>query len=291
MAKTTGDTSAGFVLHSYPYLETSLIVETFTRSHGRVAVVAKGAKRPTSAMKSRLNPFQGLLLTWFGKADLKTLKSVEHADIYPQLRGAALMSAFYMNELLIKLAQREDAYEVLYDAYEEAVVALATMHVFSEPKPAGLMAAIATVLRKFEMSLLRELGYALQLSEDVDTNEPITADERYVYVLERGPVCIRSSSSSKRANGLTGVSGAEVVNGAKEAKEAKEVMRARERHPSLSFDGLQLSGKTLLDLAAGEFSDPQTQAQAKQLMRRAINQLLGDKLLHTRQLIRDLKDI
>ncbi len=285
MAKTTGDTSAGFVLHSYPYLETSLIVETFTRSHGRVAVVAKGAKRPTSAMKSRLNPFQGLLLTWFGKADLKTLKSVEHADIYPQLRGAALMSAFYMNELLIKLAQREDAYEVLYDAYEEAVVALATMHVFSEPKPAGLMAAIATVLRKFEMSLLRELGYALQLSEDVDTNEPITADERYVYVMERGPVCIRSSSSSKRANGLTGVSGAEVVNG------AKEVMRAQELHPSLSFDGLQLSGKTLLDLAAGEFSDPQTQAQAKQLMRRAINQLLGDKLLHTRQLIRDLKDI
>lgn len=285
MAKTTGDTSAGFVLHSYPYLETSLIVETFTRSHGRIAVVAKGAKRPTSAMKSRLNPFQGLLLTWFGKADLKTLKSVEHADIYPQLRGAALMSAFYMNELLIKLAQREDAYEVLYDAYEEAVVALATMHVFSEPKPAGLMAAIATVLRKFEMSLLRELGYALQLSEDVDTNEPITADERYVYVLERGPVCIRSSSSSKRANGLTGVSGAEVVKG------AKEVMRARERQPSLSFDGLQLSGKTLLDLAAGEFSDPQTQAQAKQLMRRAINQLLGDKLLHTRQLIRDLKDI
>jgi len=285
VAKTTGDTSAGFVLHSYPYLETSLIVETFTRSHGRIAVVAKGAKRPTSAMKSRLNPFQGLLLTWFGKADLKTLKSVEHADIYPQLRGAALMSAFYMNELLIKLAQREDAYEVLYDAYEEAVVALATMHVFSEPKPAGLMAAIATVLRKFEMSLLRELGYALQLSEDVDTNEPITADERYVYVLERGPVCIRSSSSSKRANGLTGVSGAEVVKG------SKEVMRARERHPSLSFDGLQLSGKTLLDLAAGEFSDPQTQAQAKQLMRRAINQLLGDKLLHTRQLIRDLKDI
>ena len=285
MAKTTGDTSAGFVLHSYPYLETSLIVETFTRSHGRIAVVAKGAKRPTSAMKSRLNPFQGLLLTWFGKADLKTLKSVEHADIYPQLRGAALMSAFYMNELLIKLAQREDAYEVLYDAYEEAVVALATMHVFSEPKPAGLIAAIATVLRKFEMSLLRELGYALQLSEDVDTNEPITADERYVYVLERGPVCIRSSSSSKRANGLTGVSGAEVVKG------AKEVMRARERQPSLSFDGLQLSGKTLLDLAAGEFSDPQTQAQAKQLMRRAINQLLGDKLLHTRQLIRDLKDI
>ncbi len=264
MAKTIGDISAGFVLHSYPYLETSLIVEIFTRSHGRVAVVAKGAKRPTSAMKSRLNPFQGLLLTWFGKADLKTLKSVEHADIYPQLCGASLMSAFYMNELLIKLAQREDPYEALYDAYEEAVVALATLRVFAEPKPDNLMAAIAAVLRKFEMSLLRELGYALQLSEDVDTNEPITANERYVYVMERGPVSIRSSKGTALAEG---------------------------RQPASSFDGLQLSGKTLLDLAAGEFSDPQTQAQAKQLMRRAINQLLGDKPLHTRQLIRDLKDI
>ncbi len=273
MAKTIGDTSAGFVLHSYAYLETSLIVEIFTRSHGRVAVVAKGAKRPSSAMKSRLNPFQGLLLTWFGKADLKTLKSVEHATIYPQLRGAALMSAFYMNELLIKLAQREDAYEALYDAYEEAVVALASTQTFSEPKPAGLMAAIAVVLRKFEMSLLRELGYALQLSEDVDTNEPITADERYVYVMERGPVCLRKPSNGGRVNLISGG------------------VHADQRHPSSSLDGLQLSGKTLLDLAAGEFSDPRTQAQAKQLLRRAINQLLGDKPLHTRQLIRDLKDI
>ncbi len=267
MAKTIGDTSAGFVLHSYAYLETSLIIETFTRSHGRVAVVAKGAKRPTSAMKSRLNPFQGLLLTWFGKADLKTLKSVEHADIYPQLRGAALMSAFYMNELLIKLAQREDPHEALYDGYEEAVVALATMQLSSGSKPDSSVAAIAAVLRKFEMSLLRELGYALQLSEDADTNEPIMANEHYIYVMERGPVCVRGSTGAAR------------------------IERIEESQRSSSVDGLQLSGKTLLDLAAGEFSDPQTQAQAKQLMRRAINQLLGDKPLHTRQLIRDLKDI
>ena len=264
MAKTIGDTSAGFVLHSYPYLETSLIVEMFTRSHGRVAAVAKGAKRPTSAMKSRLNPFQGLLLTWFGKADLKTLKTVEHAEIYPQLSGAALMSAFYMNELLIRLAQREDAHEALYDAYEEAVVTLASMQGITG------VGVIATALRKFEMSLLRELGYALQLSEEADTHEPIVATERYIYVMERGPICVRSRNSSATR---------------------RDHQSAAVRYQSSSVDGLQLSGKTLLELAAGIFDDPQTQAEAKQLMRRAINQLLGDKPLHTRQLIRDLKEI
>jgi DNA repair protein RecO (recombination protein O) len=261
VAKIIGDTSSGFVLHSYPYLETSLIVETFTRSHGRVVAVAKGAKRPTSAMKSRLNPFQGLLLTWFGKSDLKTLKTVEHAEIYPQLSGAALMSAFYMNELLLKLAQREDAHEALYDAYEDAIVTLASNCVQTET-----LVSIATALRKFEMSLLSELGYALQLTEEADTHDAIDTDERYVYVMERGPISVRNLAKNSRQH--TGV-----------------------HYQSGPSDGLQLSGKTLLDLAAGDFSDPQTQAQAKLLMRRAINQLLGDKPLHTRQLIRDLKDI
>lgn len=268
MAKTIGDTSAGFVLHSYPYLETSLIVETFTRTHGRVVAVAKGAKRPTSAMKSRLNPFQGLLLTWFGKSDLKTLKTVEHAEIYPQLSGAALMSAFYMNELLLKLAQREDAHEALYDAYEDAIVTLTSNRAHAE-----LVGGIATALRKFEMSLLSELGYALQLTVEADTQDAIDADERYVYVMERGPISIRNIAQNSRKHAENNTQHAEV------------------RYQSGSSDGLQLSGKTLLDLAAGDFSDPQTQAQAKLLMRRAINQLLGDKPLHTRQLIRDLKDI
>ncbi len=261
MAKTIGETSAGFVLHSYPYLETSLIVEMFTRSHGRVVAVAKGAKRPTSAMKSRLNPFQGLLLTWFGKSDLKTLKTVEHAEIYAQLSGAALMSAFYMNELLLKLVQREDAHEALYDAYEDAIVTLVSNIAHAE-----LLGGVATALRKFEMSLLSELGYALQLTEEAGTHDAIDADKRYVYVMERGPISIR--------------------NIAKNSSPHAEV-----RYQSGSSDGLQLSGKTLLDLASGDFSDPQTQTQAKLLMRRAINQLLGDKPLHTRQLIRDLKDI
>ena len=116
------------------------------------------------------------------------------------------------------------------------------------------------------MSLLSELGYALQLTKEADTDDAIDADERYVYVMERGPVSVRNCAKNSQAH--------------------PEV-----RYQSGTSDGLQLKGKTLLDLAAGDFSDPQTQVQAKLLMRRAINQLLGDKPLHTRQLIRDLKDI
>ncbi len=245
--RLVGDSSAGFVLHSYPYRETSLIIESFTRSHGRMVFVAKGAKRPSSAMKGTLNPFQRLLFNWFGKADMKTLKSVEHGRIFPQLSGSALMSAFYMNELLLKLAHREDAHEVLFDAYEVAVTQLS-----GADTPLDVR-GIGAVLRRFEIALLRELGYALMLAEEADTRQPIIASGQYLYLFEHGPVAI--GRIARQGSG----------------------------------DGLQLNGKTLLDMASGDFADPVTQQQSKQLMRRAINHMLGDKPLHTRQLIRELQ--
>jgi DNA repair protein RecO (recombination protein O) len=249
-----GQSSAGFVLHTYPYRETSLIVEAFTRTHGRMVFVAKGAKRPTAAMRSVLNPFQGLSFAWFGKADMKTLKTAEHERILPQLSGAALMSAFYMNELIIKLAHREDAHETLFEAYSEALVTLAAATP-NETTPRKL----AITLRKFELHLLRELGYALQLSEDAETHTALDSGRKYVYVMERGPVVLEHAGQYRVEN--------------------------------TAVHGLQLRGKTLLDLASGDFSDPTTLSEAKQLMRVAINQLLGDKLLHTRQLIRELRDL
>lgn len=251
MARHIGEVSQGFVLHSYPYSETSLILEAFTRTHGRMVFMAKGAKRPSSAMKSVLNPFQQLRFNWFGQADMKTLKTAEHEQIFPQLSGATLMSAFYMNELLLKLTHREEAHDQLFDAYQQALARLSGVY-----NPDALtkfpqdVRAIAAVLRRFEISLLQEIGYALSLTEEAETRAPVIADQRYDYIFEHGPV-------------LAG----------------KPCQR----------DGLQLSGKTLLDMAAGDFVDPITQSQSKQLMRRAINHVLGDKTLHTRQLIRDLQ--
>ena len=245
--RLVGESSIGFVLHSYPYRETSLIIESFTRTHGRMVFVAKGAKRPASAMKGVLNPFQRLLFNWFGKAEMKTLKAVEHERIYPQLGGSALMSAFYMNELLLKLAHREDSHEVLFDAYESAVMHLSCVEAMLD------LRGIGAVLRRFEIALLRELGYALMLAEEADTHQPVEANGQYIYMFERGPLAIGRVSRQGQD------------------------------------DGLQLSGKTLLDMAADDFTDPVTQQQSKQLMRRAINHMLGDKPLHTRQLIRELQ--
>ncbi|MEO8103918.1 MAG: DNA repair protein RecO [Betaproteobacteria bacterium] len=235
-------------MHTYPYRETSLIVETFTCSHGRVVLVAKGAKRPHGAMRGLLNPFQPLTLNWFGKSEMKTLKTVEQERIIPQLSGAALLSAFYMNELLLKLTHREDPHDVLFDAYGAAVNALATLSADRNG-----VRDIATILRQFEVRLLQELGYALQLSQEAESHRPLDPEGEYLYQAERGPV------------------------------------RCEMARQSYNEDCLQLSGKTLIDMANNDYADPQTQVQAKQLMRRMINHLLGDKVLHTRNLMRDLR--
>lgn len=244
-----GEVDRAFVLHTYPYRETSLIVEAFTARHGRVALVAKGAKRPQGAMRGLLNPFQGLALNWFGKSEMKTLKSVDHERIIPQLQGAGLLSAFYMNELLLKLTQREDPHDALFTAYDDAVNALACL-----PRDAAGVRGIAAVLRRFEVVLLQELGYALQLAVEADSHAPLDPHREYLYLLERGPVPV-SRAQREAAHG----------------------------------DVLQLSGKTLVDMGNDDYRDPQTQVQSKQLMRRMINHLLGDKVLHTRNLIRELK--
>ncbi|MFM7293617.1 MAG: DNA repair protein RecO [Burkholderiales bacterium] len=247
MRTSSSFASDGFVLHSYPYKETSLILETFTRSHGRVAMVAKGAKRG-SASKYALNAFQPLSLEWFGKADMKTLKTADHQRINPQIRGAALMAAFYVNELLLKLAAKDDAHEQLFERYSETICALAGLQTSSQ-----LSREIEMVLRRFELKLLEELGYGLTLAHEADCDAAIDAQAEYLYVVERGPVRLTSQ---------------------------QEVG---------AVESVKLAGSTILALARGELSDALTLAQAKQLMRRVINHHLGDKSLHTRQLIREMK--
>ena len=97
-----------YVLHSYPYRETSLILQAWTEKHGRLGLVAKGARRPKSASRSLLVPFQPLVIDWFGRGELRTLKTAEPAAPATPLAGQALLSAFYLNELLLKLTTRDD---------------------------------------------------------------------------------------------------------------------------------------------------------------------------------------
>ncbi len=138
----------GYVLHATAWKETSLIVQAFSRDHGWVSMVAKGAKRPHSVLRPALSLFQPLLLSWTGASEIKTLTRAECAGVHG-LQGPAMMSCWYMNELMFRLLPREDPHPGLFDAYVIALQQLA----------AGQTAAGA--LRKFEWTLLKETGYGL----------------------------------------------------------------------------------------------------------------------------------
>ena len=168
------DDEAAYVLHSYPFKETSLVVEVFSRNLGRLGLVARGARRPKSSLRGILMAFQPLSLSWSGKAELRTLHRGERQAGHAQLAGLSLMCGFYLNELMLKLLAREDPHEGLYLAYEEALGAFR----MGDPP--------ARALRRFEKKLLRELGYGMQLEHDT-AGDPIRPERSYTYVLERGP--------------------------------------------------------------------------------------------------------
>jgi DNA repair protein RecO (recombination protein O) len=234
-----------YVLHSYPYRETSLILQVWTEKHGRIGLVAKGAKRPKSPARSVLVPFQPLVVSWFGRGELRTLKTAEAAAPATPLGGHALMSAFYLNELLLKLTHRDDPHERLFAAYDTAITELRAV---SRGNASG--AVIEPVLRRFELTLLQEAGYAVELAREAGGRAPIAAEREYWYVVERGPVPAGEGDAPPNA--------------------------------------VKLNGLTLLDLERGRFEDAATVAQSKQLMRLLINHSLDGQELATRALVRDL---
>ena len=150
----------------------------WTEKHGRMGLVAKGARRPKSPTRSVLVAFQPLVVSWFGRGELRTLKSAEPDGAATPLGGQGLMSAFYLNELLLKLTHRDDPHEKLFAAYDEAIGALRAI---SRDKAA--VATIEPVLRRFELTLLQEVGYAVELAREAGRQPD--ADRRRARVLVR----------------------------------------------------------------------------------------------------------
>jgi DNA repair protein RecO (recombination protein O) len=230
------ETLEAFVLHAYAYRETSLLLEVFSRSFGRVSMVARGARSARSPLRGMLRAFQPLTLSWFGKGEVRTLARAEWVGGQPLLHGEVLLCAFYINELLLRLLPREDPHDALFEKYQATLRRLAS----GEDS--------ATALRSFERALLKELGYALTLERDSSTGGGIVEDKTYTYDPERGPI---------------------EVNGA-------------------VAPGPVVSGRTLIDMAHDEYSDPVTQAQAKALMRALLNHRLDNQPLKSRQIFMDL---
>src|SRR3954470_10469211 len=160
--KRIGDEPA-YVLHRYDWSESSLILEVFTRDQGRVALVAKGAKRPSSNFRPVLLPLQPLHVAFGGEAEIRTLKGAEWVGGQVMPTGDALLSVYYLNELLLRLLARDDPHPQLFDAYASAVGVLASEHGEAR-EPA---------LRAFELVLLREVGLLPVLDLQTSTLAPL----------------------------------------------------------------------------------------------------------------------
>lgn len=209
----------GWILHQHPYSETSLLLETFTPEHGRVGLLAKGARRPGNRARGFLKPFQPLVFGWSGRGDLPVLTSAEPQEPAPELYGEALYCGFYVNELLVRLLARHDPHPGLYEAYRTCLAVL---------RPGATNEA---VLRLFEKRLLAEIGFGLVLDRDIGDNSPVAADAVYDYVLDRGPVRINPERYA-RTQGVR-VHGASLIALARDAfddptvlRDAKALMRA-----------------------------------------------------------------
>ncbi len=238
-ARQRVDGQQAWILHSYPYSETSLILDVFSRERGRLPLMARGARRPRSALRGVLQAFQPLELGWFGGGEVRTLARAEWQGGMPLLAGRALLLGYYVNELLLKLLAREDAHPALFDAYAASLHRLA------------LGQADEAHLRLFEKTLLRELGYGLALERDALSGEPVQAQRRYQYLIERGPVLAAADAEPRSC----------------------------------------VYGKTLLDLARDDCSDGQTLAESKNLMRMLLNHHLAGAPLQSRRVFIELQEL
>lgn len=220
-----------YILHNRNYRETSLLLDVFSRRYGRISLVAKGARRQKNASRALLQPGRKINIAWTMRRELGTLTRAEPCpDNNPQA-ASALLTVFYINELLVRLLHRHEPHVELFDSYTETLEKLTDS------------ATEQVTLRIFEKRLLEALGYGLALDSDTEGNA-VRPDEDYNYLPERGP----------------------------------------EPRTSPGPGGLAISGRTLLALAEENLGDEIVLAEAKQLMRKALGNLLGDKPLVSREL-------
>lgn len=251
---------SAYVLHRRPWRDSSLILDVLTSGHGRLALAARGARRPKARLHGLLQPFSPLLLSWSMRGDMGTLTGAEGAGGLA-LRGRALISGFYVNELLTKLLARHDAHPGLFVAYGQVLRALAAPDESPDESP-GEDWREQRALRLFEKALLGEIGYGLVLDHEVTSGAPIADDEEYDYYPDRGPVGV----------------GAGRVDGVREVAPGFTIAPGGR--------ALRLRGRTLSALARGELEDVESLREVKGLMRLALGVCLGHRPLHSRALFR-----
>lgn len=226
-----------YVLHARSYRETSQLLEVFTPEHGRVGLLARGARRPKSPFRGLLNPFQPLRLSWSGRGELGSLRHVELAGVSAVPSGKLLMAGFYVNELLMKLLQRNDPHPGLFAHYASLIGRMAEQ------------AAVEQGLRRFELELLRELGYELNLSHDATSQLPLSPGQLYEFRIEQGPVAVELAEES----------------------------------------GMYFTGRELMAIGQQNLGERDILLAAKRLLRNVLDFHLGGRNLQTRRIAGALK--
>ncbi len=164
-----------YVLHARPWRETSLLVEVLSAEHGRVGLLARGVHGPKrQALRAALQPLQHIRFEAVQRGELATLSAAEAIDAAPRLEGERMLASFYLNELLLRLAPRNDPHRELYELYGIARARL------------GEQAPLAWTLRRFERDLLEAMGSGFAFDIDGD-GVPIDAAARYRLDPEHGP--------------------------------------------------------------------------------------------------------
>lgn len=213
-----------YVLHGRPYQESSLLLEAFTREHGRLGLVARGARGGRSRWKGVLQPFRPLLMSWSLRGELGTLTGADQVASPPALAGETLFCGLYANELLMRFLHRGDPHPDLFEDYRAM---LSTLAAGQPPQPA---------LRVFEYRLLNAAGFGLQLEREADTGEAVAAEAWYLYVPERGPLRRDPVHRDQAGGGEELISGAALLAlksgepAAGQLRELKSLMRKLIRH-------------------------------------------------------------
>lgn len=227
-----------YVLHRRPFQNSSLLVDFFCLDYGLVRAVARGARRDKSRYRPYLQPFQPLLVSFTGRGEVKTVTGVDSGLGAIRLEGERLFSGLYLNELLTRLLMNHVEHTDLYKSYQDTLLALQGE------------SAIEPTLRRFELTLLSELGYGINLDTDCRSQQPITADGEYHFTPDIG------------------------------------FERAREGvgEPPASQSPRRFRGADLVALRQLDLSEEESSRAAKRLLRLALNAHLGDKPLHSRNL-------
>ena len=225
MARVKVEQQSAYLLHRRPYSETSLLLDFFSRDHGRLTLIAKGCRKKKTQAQGLFLPFKPLLISWTGKGELPILTSIEHQGFLPLPDRTGINCGYYVNELLLKLLHRHDSHEELFDRYNHFFYALANG---DDPN---------SVLRIFEKHLLQQIGFGLVLDHDVETGEVILSDRDYQYIAQQGPVASSEEHVAKISGETLMALQTESLQTEKQKREARALTRA--------LINVQLNGKEL----------------------------------------------